>query len=61
MIIICRLPALYDMGISPLSLLIALSGGSGQLLFVLVDHKQLSQAVWLYTRTAWWQNQLSGG
>lgn len=44
MIITCRLPTLYDMGITPLSLLVALSGGSDQLIFVLVDDKQLSQA-----------------
>lgn len=37
-----RLPTLCNAGISPLSLLVALSGGSGQFIFILVDHKQPS-------------------
>lgn len=43
-IIACRLSTSHNMVISPLGLLAALSGGSVQLLCVLVDHTQLSQA-----------------
>lgn len=43
-IVAFRLSTLHNIGISPLSLLVALSGGSDQLLCVLVDHTQLSQA-----------------